>query len=76
MINSYQLTLLDGSPITVNLDRVAYIQPSGDHTRIVFNEAISIIVSEDYQTVACEAWAVGGFIDPDGEGPTEIGPRS
>jgi uncharacterized protein YlzI (FlbEa/FlbD family) len=47
-----EFSLLDGNPITVNMDQIDYIQPAGDNTLIVFSDGQDITVAEPYDAVA------------------------
>lgn len=47
-----ELTLLDGNPITVNMETVESFQPSDDQTLLCFVDGRSETVRESYDAVA------------------------
>ncbi|MBV2149174.1 hypothetical protein KRZ98_12890 [Sphingobium sp. AS12] len=47
-----EFNLLDGNPITVNMDQIDYFQHAGHNTLIVFSSGRDITVAETYDAVA------------------------
>ena len=47
-----EFSLLDGNPVTVNMDQIDYFQPSDENTLIVFADGRDITVTEPYDAVA------------------------
>ncbi len=47
-----QLTLSNGSPVTVNLTTIAYMTPEGNGTLLMFVGGMTLVVSEPYEEVS------------------------
>ncbi|MBA4756309.1 MAG: hypothetical protein H2050_15895 [Sphingobium sp.] len=47
-----EFNLLDGNPVTINMDQVDYFQPADENTLIVFADGRSLTVMDSYDTVA------------------------
>ena len=47
-----EFNLLDGNPVTINMDQVDYFQPADDNTLIVFADGRSLTVMDSYDAVA------------------------
>lgn len=47
-----EFNLLDGNPVTINMDQVDYFQPADDNTLIVFADGRSLTVIDSYDAVA------------------------
>lgn len=47
-----EFTLLDGNPVSINLDQIDYFQPADDNTMIVFADGRNLTVEDTYDAVA------------------------
>jgi len=47
-----EFTLLDGNPVTINLDQIDYFQPSDDGTFVVFADGRHLELLDSYDAVA------------------------
>lgn len=47
-----EFNLLDGNPVTINMDQVDYFQPADDNTLIVFADGRLLTVLDSYDAVA------------------------
>lgn len=47
-----EFTLLDGNPVSINLDRVTHFEPSDDNTIVFFEGGENVVVMESYDAVA------------------------
>lgn len=47
-----EFNLLDGNPVTINMDQIDYFQPADDNTLIVFADGRSLTVMDSYDAVA------------------------
>lgn len=46
-----EFSLLDGNPVTVNMDQIDYFQPSDEGTLIVFADGRALELTASYGTV-------------------------
>lgn len=47
-----EFSLLDGNPVTINMDQVDYFQPSDEGTLVVFADGRSLELMDSYDAVA------------------------
>ncbi|MEV5030967.1 hypothetical protein MRBLMC3_000121 [Sphingobium sp. LMC3-1-1.1] len=47
-----EFNLLDGNPVTINLDQIDYFQPSDDGTLVVFSDGRTLELVDSYDAVA------------------------
>lgn len=47
-----EFSLLDGNPVTINLDQIDYFQPSDEGTLVVFADGRNLELQDSYDAVA------------------------
>lgn len=47
-----EFNLLDGNPVTINLDQIDYFQPSDEGTLVVFADGRNLELQDSYDAVA------------------------
>jgi DNA-binding LytR/AlgR family response regulator len=47
-----EFSLLDGNPVTINMDQIDYFQPSDDGTLVVFADGRNLELLDAYDAVA------------------------
>lgn len=47
-----EFSLLDGNPVTINLDQIDYFQPSDEGTLVVFTNGSNLELLDSYDAVA------------------------
>lgn len=47
-----EFSLLDGNPVTINMDQIDYFQPSDDGTLVVFADGRNLELLDSYDAVA------------------------
>lgn len=47
-----EFNLLDGNPVSINMDQVDYFQPSDDGTLVVFSDGRTLELMDSYDFVA------------------------
>ncbi|KAA9010940.1 hypothetical protein [Sphingobium limneticum] len=47
-----EFSLLDGNPVTINLDQIDYFQPSDEGTLVVFTNGSNMELLDSYDAVA------------------------
>ena len=47
-----EFSLLDGNPVTINMDQIDYFQPSDDGTLVVFADGRNLELMDSYDAVA------------------------
>lgn len=47
-----EFSLLDGNPVTINMDQIDYFQPSDDGTLVVFSDGRTLELMDAYDAVA------------------------
>lgn len=47
-----EFSLLDGNPVTINMDQIDYFQPSDDGTLVVFADGRNLALLDSYDAVA------------------------
>ena len=50
-MNPIQVTEIDGTKITLNLDLIESIRPAKEKTKIVTNKGTTFLVTEKYETI-------------------------
>tara|TARA_R110000787_G_scaffold208846_7_gene318890 strand:+ start:24573 stop:24758 length:186 start_codon:yes stop_codon:yes gene_type:complete len=47
-----EFNLLDGNPVTINMDQIDYFQPSDEGTLVVFADGRAMELTDSYYAVA------------------------
>ena len=47
-----EFSLLDGNPVTINLDQIDYFQPSDEGTLVLFADGRNLELQDSYDAVA------------------------
>ncbi|MFZ2996810.1 hypothetical protein [Sphingobium sp.] len=47
-----EFSLLDGNPVTINMDQIDYFQPSDEGTLVVFSDGRTLELIDAYDAVA------------------------
>ncbi|MBA4092423.1 MAG: hypothetical protein C0494_17775 [Sphingobium sp.] len=47
-----EFNLLDGNPVTINMDQIDYFQPSDEGTLVVFADGRTLELTDSYDAVA------------------------